>query len=154
MARISDKAVFLTGVSKGMGKWLRPMLWWRCCAAIMVLLVAMTVTPAAAEGLSGNHLIMVTASNCPWCEAFEDEVGNAYSKTEESQILPLRRHDIFDELPVDMAALLPATMTPTFIVIRDGVEAGRIVGYPGAELFWWRLSEFTKPHPASTNLGQ
>jgi len=23
------------------------------------------------------------------------------------------------------------------------VEIGRIVGYPGAELFWWRISEFT-----------
>jgi len=27
--------------------------------------------------------------------------------------------------------------------MRDGMEVGRIVGYPGAELFWWRISEFT-----------
>jgi hypothetical protein len=34
-------------------------------------------------------------------------------------------------------------MTPTFIFVRDEVEVGRIVGYPGAELFWWQISEFT-----------
>jgi len=109
----------------------------------MLALVGGGALSGAAE-LSGNQLIMVTASNCPWCEAFEDEVGTGYPKTAEAKILPLRRHDIYDSTPPDMAGLVPATMTPTFIIIRDGAEVGRIIGYPGAELFWWRLSEFTK----------
>ena len=85
----------------------------------------------------------VTASDCPWCEAFEDEVGKGYPNTEEAKLLPLRRYDFYDPMPTDMVDLVPATMTPTFIVIKDGKEAGRIIGYPGHELFWWRLSEFT-----------
>ena len=112
-----------------------------CLLAVSVVCL---MTPLSAGVLSGNHLIMVTASDCPWCEAFEDEVGKGYPKTEESKLLPLRRHDIYDPVPKDMADLLPATMTPTFIVIKDGKEAGRIIGYPGYELFWWRLSEFTR----------
>lgn len=113
---------------------------------LVVFMLVMAAGAAAgwASELSGNHLIMVTASNCPWCEAFEDEVGAGYPKTAEARILPLRRHDIYDATPADMTGLVPATMTPTFIIIRDGAEAGRIVGYPGAELFWWRLSEFTQ----------
>jgi hypothetical protein len=110
---------------------------------LIFLLIGGGAMSWAAE-LSGNQLIMVTASNCPWCESFEDEVGAGYPKTAEAKVLPLRRHDIYDAIPADMASLVPATMTPTFIIIRDGAEVGRIVGYPGAELFWWRLSEFTK----------
>ena len=92
---------------------------------------------------SRGQLVMITSSHCPWCEAFEDDVGKGYDRTEEALGYPLRRHDFYQKMPDDLAHLTPATMTPTFIVIRDGVEIGRIVGYPGAELFWWRISEFT-----------
>jgi len=92
---------------------------------------------------SRGHLVMITSSHCPWCEAFEDDVGKGYNLTEEALIYPLRRHDFYKAMPDDLAHLMPATMTPTFIVVRDGAEVGRIIGYPGAELFWWRLSEFT-----------
>ena len=92
---------------------------------------------------SRGQLVMITSSHCPWCEAFEDDVGKGYDRTEEALVYPLRRHDFYQKMPDDWAHLTPATMTPTFIVIRDGVEIGRIVGYPGAELFWWRISEFT-----------
>jgi len=92
---------------------------------------------------SRGQLVMITSSHCPWCEAFEDDVGKGYDRTEEALIYPLRRHDFYHKMPDDLAHLTPATMTPTFIIISDGVEVGRIVGYPGAELFWWRISEFT-----------
>jgi thioredoxin-related protein len=92
---------------------------------------------------SRGQLVMITSSHCPWCEAFEDDVGKGYDRTEEALVYPLRRHDFYQKMPDDLAHLTPATMTPTFIIMRDGSEIGRIIGYPGAELFWWRLSEFT-----------
>ena len=92
---------------------------------------------------SRGQLVMITSSHCPWCEAFEDDVGKSYDLTEEALIYPLRRHDFYKAMPDDLAHLTPATMTPTFIVMRNGAEVGRIIGYPGAELFWWRISEFT-----------
>ena len=90
-----------------------------------------------------GQLVMITSSHCPWCEAFENDVGASYEHTEEALTYPLRRQDFYMEMPDDLAHLTPATMTPTFIVMRDGLEVGRITGYPGAELFWWRISEFT-----------
>ena len=89
-----------------------------------------------------DQLLMITSSSCPWCEAFEEEVGSVYDQTEEAAFLPLRRHDFFAIMPDDLEQITPATMTPTFVILRDGAEIGRIIGYPGAELFWWRLSEF------------
>ena len=89
-----------------------------------------------------DQLLMITSSSCPWCEAFEEEVGSIYDQTEEAAFLPLRRHDFFDVMPDDLKQITPATMTPTFVILSEGAEVGRIIGYPGAELFWWRLSEF------------
>lgn len=142
---------------KGLAK--APLLsWWgRLALAFYVASFLFIAMPfAAASGPvngvggagGGNWLLMVTSNSCPWCEAFEAEVGAGYPATEEAMSLPLKRHDIFQKFPAEFADLVPATMTPTFIIIRDGIEKGRIVGYPGAELFWWRLSEFTA-RPAS-----
>jgi hypothetical protein len=89
-----------------------------------------------------DQLLMITSDSCPWCEAFEEEVGGIYNKTKEAQKLPLRRHSFYDQLPEYFSDITPATMTPTFIIIVEGSEVGRIIGYPGQELFWWRLSEF------------
>ncbi len=85
---------------------------------------------------------MITSDTCSWCEAFENEVGGIYYKTKEAQKLPLQRHNFYDQFPDYLSHITPATMTPTFIIIFEGSEKGRIIGYPGSELFWWRLSEF------------
>ena len=114
------------------------------CAALFVLLVISIVGAGSVKAAdSRGQLVMITSSHCPWCEAFEDDVGKGYDLTEEALVYPLRRHDFYKAMPDDLAHLTPATMTPTFIVMRNGAEVGRIIGYPGAELFWWRISEFT-----------
>ena len=119
----------------------------RCIALFLSFFLLLAISIAGAMSVkaadSRGQLVMITSSHCPWCEAFEDDVGKGYDRTEEALVYPLRRHDFYQKMPDDLAHLTPATMTPTFIVVRDGVEVGRIVGYPGAELFWWRISEFT-----------
>ena len=119
----------------------------RCATLFSSLFFLLVISICGAGSVkaadSRGQLVMITSSHCPWCEAFEDDIGKGYDLTEEALIYPLRRHDFYDAMPDDLAHLTPATMTPTFIVIRDGAEVGRIIGYPGAELFWWRISEFT-----------
>ena len=117
------------------------------CAYLLFGLFFLAISAGVAGSVkaadSRGQLVMITSSHCPWCEAFEDDVGKSYDLTEEALVYPLRRYDFYKGLPGDLAHLTPATMTPTFIFVRDEVEVGRIVGYPGAELFWWRISEFT-----------
>ena len=112
-------------------------------ACLLLAMASLFVSGLCANAQSvRNQLLMITSNSCPWCEAFEEEVGSIYDQTEEAAFMPLRRHDFFDVMPNDLEQITPATMTPTFVILRDGAEIGRIIGYPGAELFWWRLSEF------------
>ena len=57
------------------------------------------IGPAKAADSRGQ-LVMITSSHCPWCEAFEDDVGKGYDRTEEALIYPLRRHDFYQEMPM------------------------------------------------------
>ena len=62
-----------------------------------------------------------------------------YAKTSEAQVAPLRRVDIHDQLPADLRGLEAVVYTPTFVLLQDGHELGRILGYGGEDHFWGLL---------------
>jgi len=90
---------------------------------------------------NGAELVMFESSACVWCEAWDEEVGQIYPKTDEAKILPLRKVDIDDPLPPSLQWVKGVVFTPTFIVVEDNKEVGRIVGYSGEAFFWGFLSK-------------
>lgn len=91
------------------------------------------------------QLVMFEASYCEWCERWHDEIGEAYPNTDEGRAAPLRRIDIHDDRPADLKELKAVTFTPTFVLVKDGEEIGRLPGYIGQNFFWALLEEmFTK----------
>lgn len=98
------------------------------------------VAADAAAGIPnrGVRVLMVEEAGCRFCERFDAEVGPAYPKSAEGRFAPLVR--VGRNAP-ELDGLKPAPFTPTFIVLRDGQEAGRITGYPGEVFFWQELAE-------------
>lgn len=105
---------------------------------VFSILLALPVAAGAAE------LVMIEQQACPWCERWNREIGPIYPKTTESGIAPLRRVDIHDAWPEDLQAVSKDVFTPTFILVEDGREIGRIRGYPGEAFFWGLLNELIK----------
>ena len=91
---------------------------------------------------SDSHLVMFTSENCPVCQAWEKEIGSIYKKSQYQVALPLKRVDFFGLVSDWISVKEPISGTPTFVVIKNGEEVGRILGYSGAEMFWWELSSF------------
>lgn len=87
------------------------------------------------------ELVMVEQDHCVWCARWDDEVGQAYPKTEEGQRAPLRRIDIAELPDAGLELERRASFTPTFILIEGGAEVGRIEGYPGEHFFWPMLGQ-------------
>jgi thioredoxin-related protein len=85
------------------------------------------------------ELVMFESSTCEWCEAWNEEIGGIYDKTDEAKIAPLRRVSIDDPIPQDLAQIRGIHYTPTFVLMSDGKEVGRILGYPGQDFFWGLL---------------
>jgi thioredoxin-related protein len=102
---------------------------------LLVLALAFSLPAAAAE------LIMFEAAGCPYCARWNREIAPIYPKTEEGKRAPLRRVDIAAPRPADLAGIANIVYTPTFVLLEDGREIGRIVGYRGDEVFWSLLAE-------------
>jgi len=103
---------------------------------LVLLLVLAAGLPAAAA-----ELIMFEAAGCPYCARWNREIAPIYPKTAEGKRAPLRRVDIAQPRPVDLAAIQNIVYTPTFVLVEEGKEVGRIVGYSGDEIFWSLLAE-------------
>ncbi len=82
------------------------------------------------------QLIMVDQKGCHYCEAWMDEIAPAYPKTAEGKFAPLVRRDISAGPPEGGSFARRVNFTPTFILMEDNNEIGRIEGYPGEDFFW------------------
>ena len=91
--------------------------------------------------LGAAELVMFKQDYCDWCEAWDNEIGQYYSVTEEGKLVPLRSVDIDSKRPEDLSHLKNITHTPTFILMQEGEEIGRIIGYPGESNFYWLLNK-------------
>ena len=78
---------------------------------------------------------MFNSPVCSYCEQWEDEIAETYPKTEEGEKTTLRRVSIHDDVPNDLRKLKPIIYTPTFVLVRQGQELGRIPGYAGEDFF-------------------
>lgn len=103
---------------------------------LVVLLMALIPVQAAAQ----TWLLMAEEPGCPWCAKWNKEISHIYPKTAEGKTAPLKRYDLHGEQP-DVTFRKRVHFTPTFILVQNGVEVGRIEGYPGEDFFWSLLSQ-------------
>jgi hypothetical protein len=105
--------------------------------------LALALSAPAQIAAADSRLIMVTSDYCPYCQAWELDIGVIYGKSPYAPSLPLTRVDIGSKMPGDVTFRKPVVGTPTFLIILNGQEIDRQRGYIDAEMFWWWLSEHT-----------
>lgn len=102
--------------------------------------------PLAVLALAGQvgmafaaELVMFDRAGCPWCRKWDREIADIYPRSDEGKRAPLRRVSL--DQPAEEARLLspPVIYSPTFVLMEDGREIGRITGYASEEAFWGLL---------------
>lgn len=106
-------------------------------AAILLGSAPCTINVKAAQEPSSLRLIMVEEAGCRFCRKWNTDVGGAYPASPEGQFAPLQR---VNRGAPEIAGFAPAVYTPTFILVRENAEIGRITGYPGESFFWEELA--------------
>ena len=96
----------------------------------------------AVIGPQDIELVVVEQPGCEYCELWDEQVGIVYHKTPEGRFAPLKRVQIH-HIPKNLE-LLPVTYTPTFVVIRNRKEIGRLIGYISEDFFWQMLADILK----------
>ena len=110
--------------------------------------------------LSGNlmaaELIMVEQQGCYYCLEWKDQLGHIYPKTPEGKYAPLKTIDIteVDELK---GLKRDVIFTPTFVLMENEKELGRLEGYSSEDFFWELLevilekeTEYNAPNEIKT----
>ena len=111
----------------------------RLGAALALAAVWQLLSPP--PGLAAAELVMFEESGCAWCATWNVEVGVIYHKTAEGRRAPLRRVDLTGPRPQDLPMVDAVIFSPTFVLIHEGAEIGRITGYPGEDFFWPMLEQ-------------
>ena len=103
------------------------------------LALAALIALCLQSGASAAELVMFERAGCGWCARFDAEIAPIYARTDEGQQLPLLRVNRDGPLPADLVGIDPGAFTPSFVVVDQGREVGRIRGYPGDTFFFGLL---------------
>jgi hypothetical protein len=112
----------------------------RFARTALAALIAVTVSGSAALAA---ELQMYRRAGCPWCAAWDREVGPIYGKTDIGRRIPIRMIDL-DRERSRAAFVRPIIYTPTFVLVDNEREVGRIEGYPGDAFFWGLLEQLVQ----------
>jgi thioredoxin-related protein len=112
------------------------------------ILIALSFCLSASAALADDvRLLMFEQDGCHWCEIWDQKISRIYPKTLEGRTAPLQRVEIRSGIPKGMTLTSAPQFTPTFVVVDNGTEIGRIEGYPGEDFFWGLLDEILKTVP-------
>ena len=110
--------------------------------AFCVLAASLVAFSAATfEAARAAELVMFERAGCPWCQRWEREVAPIYPNTPEGRQAPLRKVDLDRGVPTDLTLDAPVRFTPTFVLVENGREIGRVTGYINDATFWGLLEK-------------
>ncbi|MDR6660223.1 thioredoxin-related protein [Tardiphaga robiniae] len=104
-----------------------------------LLVMTAALSPRIADA---SELLMFERDGCVWCARWNREIAPVYDKTDEAKLLPLRRIDMDRDKSPGVALASPVRFTPTFLIVDNGREVGRITGYMNDESFWSLLGKY------------
>jgi len=114
------------------------------------LLAALLAAPRGARGKAAATLVMLERHDCPWCRRWLREVGEqSWNLSDLGRRAPLRRVDVAQGLPEDLQFLRHWRFTPTFVLVAEGREIGRIIGYHADHFFWQQAEALIARLPPS-----
>jgi thioredoxin-related protein len=103
-----------------------------------------TAPPPKASNL---QLVIMEAPGCTYCGIFRRDVLPSYEASERGKVLPVRFLDVNDAGASDLDLQSPVDIVPTFIVVKDKKEVGRIPGYVGPENFYHGINHLMSTAP-------
>ena len=116
----------------------------RSKALLLLFAVVAFCRAASASPQPAAEIIMFEQQGCEWCTVWDEQIAPVLPKTPEGKCARFRRVDIHDKRADILRQLKPIIYTPTFVVMENGKEVGRVLGYAGEDFFWFHLGNELK----------
>jgi thioredoxin-related protein len=118
---------------------------------ILIIMLAAAIALPLAQA-SAAELLMYRRDGCPYCAAWDREVGPGYNNSQFGKVAPVRMVDVHSARP-QIALKSPIIYTPTFVLVDDTREIGRIEGYSSNDFFYGTIARLIGQLPASARGG-
>jgi len=82
------------------------------------------------------QLVVLEVDGCIYCDVFRRRLLDAYKSSKHGKKAPIRFVDINDPALGDLGITQPIGMVPTFIMLENNEEIGRIPGLMGHQDFF------------------
>ena len=115
-------------------------------AASLLLLLAghdagrAALNVAAPAGTPAVELLVFERADCAYCRVFRRDVLPKYRHAVRDDAVPLRFVDIDKSDPASLALKARIDTLPTAVLMKNGTEVDRIVGYWGPDNFFKLLA--------------
>jgi thioredoxin-related protein len=86
------------------------------------------------------ELLVFEHADCTYCEVFRRDVLPFYRQAVPGNAVPLRFVDLVTTAPGAFSLKARIEAVPTAVLMKDGDEVGRIVGYRGRDTFFRLLT--------------
>jgi thioredoxin-related protein len=118
---------------------------WIVGIALIVLPISYSlagINPDAAvpHSIGNVQLIVMEADGCIYCKLFRRDVLPSYETSERGKDMPVRFLDVNDVPKTGIELQSPIDILPTFVIVKDNREVGRIPGYMGPEDFFHSIN--------------
>jgi thioredoxin-related protein len=123
---------------------------------VFVLLFAVVAQSSGRAGIDpdapvphlGNlQLVVMEADGCIYCGLFRRDVLPSYEASDSGKDMPIRFVDVNDVDKTGIEFESPVDILPTFVIVKDNREIGRIPGYMGPEDFFHSISYLLSSSP-------
>jgi thioredoxin-related protein len=93
------------------------------------------------------ELVVMEAPGCTYCTLFRRDVLPSYEASPRAKDMPIRFVDVNDEAAEGLGLQSPVDIVPTFLVLKNNKEVGRIPGYTGPEYFFHTINYLISTAP-------
>lgn len=108
-----------------------------------VIFAGVTALPPPASAL---EIVYFDAEWCAPCRKFKKEVLPRWKETELGAVVDLRMAEMKDQGKLGIELAEKVVEVPVFVLVDNGVEVGRVVGYATPKKFWAELREAIEQH--------
>lgn len=108
--------------------------------AVAALITALSTSNAARDLIGAPtspaaEIIMIEVEGCVYCKVFRRNVLPVYQDSPRGKEVPIRFVDYNTQAAAELPLNGPVTIVPTFVMMKDNREVGRLPGYVGRSEF-------------------
>lgn len=93
------------------------------------------------------EMVVLEVPGCIYCNVFRQRLLPTYKASKQSKQLPIRFVDVNDPAVAEIGLKQPIGIVPTFVILENNQEIGRIPGYMGRRDFFRAIDYIVSRRP-------